>query len=64
MIGQTNQNNRVRMFFIRLNDSAGKDICKQLTTDDGTGKGIDWVIPTGGEYFFSPSITALNCLTQ
>ena len=63
VIGQTNKDKRVRRFFVRLNNTGGKDICTQLDTKDDSGKGIDWVIPTGGEYFFCPSISALKSLT-
>lgn len=64
VIGQTNKDQRVRRFFVRLNNTGGKDICTQLDTKDDSGRGVDWVIPTGGEYFFSPSIAALKSLTS
>jgi len=56
IIGQANGKNgdRTRTFFICFNDKSGKDEYKRLTTKS------DWVIPTGGGYFFTPSIKALN----
>jgi Dyp-type peroxidase family len=55
IIGQSNNNgNRTRQFFIELTDDAGTERCEQLTAPE------DWVIPTGGGYFFTPSIDALK----
>ncbi|MBW4594094.1 MAG: Dyp-type peroxidase [Brasilonema angustatum HA4187-MV1] len=55
IIGQSDQGgDRTRTFFIRLEDNQGGSQCKKLTAPE------DWVIPTGGGYFFAPSITALE----
>lgn len=62
IIGQNNRpgKNRIREFTIAFTDNAGNRTAVRVNTDDGKGKGIDWVIPTGGGFFFSPSIRALQ----
>ena len=45
---------RTRKFFIHLEDDQDKPQTKELTAPE------DWVIPTGGGYFFAPSISALK----
>ncbi|XP_022106435.1 dye-decolorizing peroxidase msp1-like [Acanthaster planci] len=50
VIGQSKATNRERSFDVRLPDGT----VKTLTTTD------EWVIPTGGGYFFVPSISALK----
>ncbi len=69
IIGQNNQDpNRIREFTVTVPDSANpRDLTKAKafrvsTKDPKTGKGIEWVIPTGGGYFFAPSIRALYLL--
>jgi deferrochelatase/peroxidase EfeB len=60
VIGQSNgkAGDRSRSFFIQLKDNNGQERCEKLLAPE------DWVIPTGGGYFFTPSIDALkNVLT-
>ena len=54
IIGQNNTpgENRERKFFVRF--GAGGAQCRKIVTRN------DWVIPTGGDYFFAPSISALR----
>ncbi|MEH2033038.1 MAG: Dyp-type peroxidase [Nostoc sp.] len=58
IIGQSANNkpngDRTRKFFIHLEDDQGKPQTQELTAPE------DWVIPTGGGYFFAPSISALK----
>ncbi|MEH2296558.1 Dyp-type peroxidase [Nostoc sp.] len=58
IIGQSGNNepggDRTRKFFIHLEDDQNKPQTKELTAPE------DWVIPTGGGYFFAPSIYALK----
>ena len=56
LIGQSTQpdGTRTRTFFIRFNDAHGHDQCVPLEAAE------EWVIPTGGGYFFTPSLAALE----
>jgi deferrochelatase/peroxidase EfeB len=56
IIGQNDEKNakRQRTFTIAFQDAGGKRQQKSVTVT------TEWVIPTGGEYFFSPSIHALK----
>ena len=59
IIGQTNENgSRTRHCVLRIRqaDESLKDVTVTATEE--------WVIPTGGGYFFSPSIDALHLLTD
>ncbi len=60
VIGQSNGPNgdRSRSFFIKFKDNNSQERCEKFLAPE------DWVIPTGGGYFFTPSIDALkNVLT-
>ncbi|GHO97423.1 peroxidase [Reticulibacter mediterranei] len=52
VIGQNNQGNHARMARISLHPQKNQTV--QLQADE------EWVIPTGGGYFFAPSIEALD----
>ena len=66
IIGQNNRpgEHRVRDFTITFQDGAGARKTTRVSTKDGAGNGLDWVIPTGGEYFLAPSIEALGKLSK
>jgi Dyp-type peroxidase family len=66
IIGQNNiaGEHRVRDFTITFQDGTGARKTARVSTEDNTGNGRDWVIPTGGEYFFAPSIDALGKLSK
>lgn len=66
IIGQNNKlgEHRVRDFTITFQDNTGARKTARVSTKDPTGNGRDWVIPTGGEYFLAPSISALGKLSE
>jgi Dyp-type peroxidase family len=66
IIGQNNKpgEHRVRDFTITFQDGTGARKVTRVSTKDGAGNGLDWVIPTGGEHFFAPSIEALGKLSE
>jgi Dyp-type peroxidase family len=64
IIGQNSNDGRIRQFTLPLPDPKSKEGFKNVTvsTEDffkKTGK-TDWVLPTAGGYFFTPSIHALK----
>ena len=59
LVGQNTINNRVRSAYIQ------KNLNGEIVEGEITTKGLsfmDWVIPTGGGYFFSPSISSLKSI--
>jgi hypothetical protein len=55
---------RVREFTVTFNDDDGEDTSVRVSTDTLPDARRDWVIPTGGEYFFAPSIEGLTLLSS
>ena len=70
IIGQNNDANgqgsrdRVREFNLTYVDKQGKPQLKRVSTNIMDKAERDWVIPTGGEYFFAPSIQGLALLAK
>lgn len=67
IIGQNNTagEDRVRTFTVALQDaSSDRRTVRVSTAGIANVENRDWVIPTGGEYFFAPSIDALQMLAE
>jgi Dyp-type peroxidase family len=70
IIGQNNDPNdkgardRVREFNLTFVDQQGQPKFQRVSTHLMDPTERDWVIPTGGEYFFTPSISALEMLAK
>jgi len=55
----------VRTFTVTLQDaSSDRRTVRVSTAGIANVENRDWVIPTGGEYFFAPSIDALQMLAE
>lgn len=70
IIGQNNDPNaqgardRIREFNLTYVDDQGKPKLQRVSTHLMDPTERDWVIPTGGEFFFAPSISALEMLAK
>jgi Dyp-type peroxidase family len=70
IIGQNNSPNsqgvrdRIREFNLTYVDKQGQPKFQRVSTQLMDPAERDWVIPTGGEYFFAPSISALKMLAK
>jgi Dyp-type peroxidase family len=66
VIGQNDREGeaRLREFTVAFQDARGERIARRVTTGRLPANERDWVVPTGGEYFFAPSIEALRLLAE
>ncbi|WP_158501962.1 Dyp-type peroxidase [Vitiosangium sp. GDMCC 1.1324] len=70
IIGQNNNPNaqgardRIREFNLTFVDNQGNPKLQRVSTNMMDPAERDWVIPTGGEFFFAPSISALEMLAK